>query len=279
MKTIRLAVAGALLWTGLCQAAQAPEEWDRAVHFADLLMLQHRFRESELEYERLAAQHPDHPARLKVLQKMFDAAMATQDYSFTLSLARAWEQELSGTAVCLPVSYEEQALYQWGNYPAIIKQSLPSGCGQDLVDRHTYLHGLSRLHLRAWPEARQEFDRIPAASSLSAQARAASEKSVTGPLIPRKSPALAAGFNAVLPGSGYFYANRPQTAAACLVVNGLFIWETVASIHAKEPGLAALLSMFSFGWYFGGVFGSAQAAQKENQSRLSAFIEPFEFVH
>jgi len=26
------------------------------------------------------------------------------------------------------------------------------------------------------------------------------------------APALAAGFNAVLPGSGYFYANRPQTA-------------------------------------------------------------------
>jgi hypothetical protein len=267
------------LWTGLCQAVQAPEEWDRAVHFADLLMLQQRFRESEVEYERLAATHPDHPARLKILQRMFDAAMATQDYSFTLTLARAWEQELQGTAVCLPLSYQQQALYQWGNYPAVLKQGFPPGCDQEMVSQNIYRRGLSRLHLRAWPEARQEFDRIPALSSLNAQARAASQQSVSGPLIPQKSPALAAGLNAIVPGSGYLYANRPQTAAACLVVNGLFIWGTVASIHAREPGLAALLSLFSFGWYFGGVMGSAQAAQKENQSRLSAFIEPFEIAH
>ena len=264
---------------GLCQAAQPSEEEDRAVHFADSLMLQQRFRESELEYERLAATHPDYSGRMNVIQKMFDAAMATQDYAFTLKLARAWENELEGSASCLPSLFELQALYQLGNYSAVLKQPLPSLCASDKVNQDRYLRGLSRLHLWQGPEARQEFEQIPAGSDLSAQAAQAAQKSTSESLIPRKSPALAAGLNAVVPGAGYAYANRPQTAAACFVINGLFIWGTVASIHAKEPGLAALLSLFSFGWYWGGVYGAAQAAQKETQSRLAAFIEPLELTH
>ena len=90
---------------------------------------------------------------------------------------------------------------------------------------------------------------------------------------------LAGGLNAALPGAGYLYANRPQTAAACFVVNGLFIWGTVASIHAKEPGLAALLAMFSFAWYWGGVYGAARAAGNETEGRLAAFVGPLELMH
>jgi len=260
-------------------AAPLADQTDRLVQFADSLMLQQRFRESELEYERFVATHPDDPERLAILRRMFDAAMASQDYTFTLKLARAWENKIDASTTCLPAIYEGHALYQLGNYPAVLRQPLPASCNSDLTNQNRYLRGLSLMRLRQWPQARQEFDRIPEDSALHSQAQLAAQKSLSGPGIPQKSPFLAASLNAVLPGAGYGYANRPQTAVACFVVNGLFIWGTVASVHAKEPGLAALLSLFSFGWYWGGVYGAAQAAQKETQSHLAAFIGPLELTH
>lgn len=279
MKFIRCGLVAIFLGAEFCHAAPPVIEESGLVAFADSLMRQQRFRESELEYERFAATHPDDPGRMMVLQKMFDAAMATRDYSFTLKLARAWETQLSGPGVCVPAVFEGQALYQMGNYPAVLNQALPPACETNIADENRYLRGLSRLRLWEWPEARREFDQIPSDSTLAEQARRASQKSFEGPMIARKSPGLAAGLNAVLPGAGYAYADRPQTAAACFVVNGLFIWGTVASVHAKEPGLAALLSMFSFAWYWGGVYGSAQAARKETDSRLSALVGPLELAH
>jgi len=125
-------------------------------------------------------------------------------------------------------------------------------------------------------EARQDFERIPVGSPLEMKAREAILGASRGPTIPLKSMGLAAGLNAILPGAGYAYANRPQTAAACFVVNGLFIWGTVASVHAKEPGLAALLSLFSLAGI--GVVCTAPHSppKEENQSRLSTLIEPLE---
>jgi len=41
-----------------------------ALLFADSLMRQQRFRESELEYERYAFLHPNDPERMGVMQKM-----------------------------------------------------------------------------------------------------------------------------------------------------------------------------------------------------------------
>jgi len=279
VKAFRCAIAAVVLGAELCHAAPPPEEGNRMIQFADALMLQQRFRESELEYERFAAMHPESLDRAMVLHKMFDAAMATQDYPFTLKLARAWENQMAGANACIPSLYETHALYQMGNYPAVLKQALPAGCDSDFVNQTRYLHGLSRLRLSQWPEARQEFDQIPENSALSAQARRAAQQSFSGPAMARKSPGLAAGLNAILPGAGYGYVNQPQTAVACFVVNGLFIWGTVASVHAREPGLAALLSLFSFGWYWGGILGAAQTARKETQRNLAAFVGPLELTH
>jgi len=270
----------AVAWVGLSLSPASADDGTNAVQFADSLMLQHRYRESELEYERWAWLHPDHPEQTKVLGKMFNAALATGDYNFTLALARAWQHSNVTHPACLPFYYEQRALYGLGNYSGVLRRPVqPPNCDAAVGDETIYLRGLSRLHLTQWPEAQKEFEQITPSSTLYAQAHQAAQQSPMGISIPHKSPGLAAGLNAVLPGAGYLYAKRPQTAAACFVVNGLFIWGTVAAVHAKEPGLAALLALFSFTWYWGGIYGSAQSAQKENQTQLSNFIQPFELSH
>jgi hypothetical protein len=179
-------------------------------------------------------------------------------------------------AACLPPLYVSKSLYRMENYEGILAHPANPQCGPLVQGEDLYLRGLSHLWLRQWPDAAREFADVPAGSALSSDAARAAKAAPKGADLPTKSPGLAAGLSVVVPGSGYLYANRPQTALAAFVVNGLFIAGTYGAAHQKEPGLAALLGLFSFGFYFGGVYGSAQAAQRETYNRLADFIQPLE---
>ncbi len=82
----------------------------------------------------------------------------------------------------------------------------------------------------------------------------------------------------MIPGAGYGYARRPQTALAAFVINGLFIGGTYSAAHAGEPALAALLGLFSAGWYFGGIRGSADAARHTNEYDLQRLLDSVDIL-
>jgi len=267
-------MALALLLAAQVSFAGTAAEPDPRLAFGDQLMLEKRYREAELEYERWAVDSPNAAARRSALEKMFNAALENDAPALGLTIARAWEDRSPET--CLPAFYASRFLYQMGNDAAVEGRSLKGVCEPDLQSAHHYLRGLSALRLQQWSLAQREFQSVAMDSALAPRARAAAGAAPGGARLSFKSPALAAGLSAALPGAGYAYADRPQTAASALVLNGLFIFGTYEAAHRSEPGVAALLGLFSFGWYFGGVLGSARAAETENQSRLAAFVGPFE---
>jgi outer membrane protein assembly factor BamD (BamD/ComL family)/TM2 domain-containing membrane protein YozV len=84
------------------------------------------------------------------------------------------------------------------------------------------------------------------------------------PRLPEKSEALAAVMSAVLPGSGYIYAERVGDGITAFLINALFIAGTIAAVNAENYGVAGLVGGIGLPFYLGNIYGSANAAKKWN---------------
>lgn len=82
--------------------------------------------------------------------------------------------------------------------------------------------------------------------------------------LPKKSPVLAAILSTVLPGAGYVYANRSGDGAMAFLVNGLFVGSEVAAWQAENIALGAIIGGVGLPFYLGNIWGSANAARKQN---------------
>jgi outer membrane protein assembly factor BamD (BamD/ComL family)/TM2 domain-containing membrane protein YozV len=82
--------------------------------------------------------------------------------------------------------------------------------------------------------------------------------------LPRKSEVLAGMMSAVLPGSGYFYAERYGDGITAFLINGLAIAGTVTAIYQENYAVAAVVGGIGLPFYFGNIYGSANAAKKWN---------------
>jgi len=81
---------------------------------------------------------------------------------------------------------------------------------------------------------------------------------------PAKSEALAGIMSAVVPGSGYFYAGHYGDGITAFLINGLAIAGTVTAIYQENYAVAAIVGGIGLPFYFGNIYGSANAAKKWN---------------
>jgi len=84
------------------------------------------------------------------------------------------------------------------------------------------------------------------------------------PRLPEKSETLAAMMSAVLPGSGYIYADHVGDGITAFIINTLFITGTIVAIHAENYPVAGIVGMIGLPFYVGNIYGSANAAKKWN---------------
>lgn len=82
--------------------------------------------------------------------------------------------------------------------------------------------------------------------------------------LPRKSEVAAGVLSAVLPGSGYFYAEHYGDGITALLINGLAIAGTVTAIYQENYAVAGIVGGIGLPFYFGNIHGSANAARKWN---------------
>ena len=82
--------------------------------------------------------------------------------------------------------------------------------------------------------------------------------------LPRKSEVLAGVMSAVVPGSGYFYAGHYGDGITAFLINALAIAGTVTGIHQENYALAGIVGGIGLPFYFGNIYGSANAAKKWN---------------
>ena len=84
------------------------------------------------------------------------------------------------------------------------------------------------------------------------------------PRLPEKSETLAAAMSAVLPGSGYIYADRVGDGITAFIINTLFIAGTITAIHRENYAVAGIVGGIGLPFYLGNIYGSANAAKKWN---------------
>jgi tetratricopeptide (TPR) repeat protein len=82
--------------------------------------------------------------------------------------------------------------------------------------------------------------------------------------LPEKSPVLAGVMSAILPGSGYIYAEHYGDGITAFLINGLFIAGTVAAINQENYAVAGIVGGIGVPFYLGNIYGSANAAKKWN---------------
>jgi tetratricopeptide (TPR) repeat protein len=93
------------------------------------------------------------------------------------------------------------------------------------------------------------------------------------PNLSHRSPFLAGGLSAIIPGAGYAYCHRWGTGIASFLVNGLLVWTFSDALKKEQYGLASLTGFVGIGWYVGNIKGSAKAAKKYNSHIRKDFID------
>jgi len=94
--------------------------------------------------------------------------------------------------------------------------------------------------------------------------------------LPEKSPVLAGVMSAILPGSGYIYAEHYGDGITAFLINGLFIAGTITAIHQENYAVAGIVGGVGVPFYLGNIYGSANAAKKWN---LGARNEVIQKIH
>jgi TolA-binding protein len=82
--------------------------------------------------------------------------------------------------------------------------------------------------------------------------------------LPRKSEALAGIMSAVLPGSGYIYAEHYGDGITAFLINALAIAGTVTAVYHENYAVAGIVGGIGLPFYLGNIYGSANAAKKWN---------------
>ena len=82
--------------------------------------------------------------------------------------------------------------------------------------------------------------------------------------LPRKSKILAGVMSAVVPGSGYFYAEHYADGVTAFLINALAIAGMVTATYQENYAVAGIVGGIGLPFYFGNIYGSANAAQKWN---------------
>ena len=81
---------------------------------------------------------------------------------------------------------------------------------------------------------------------------------------PKKSRVLAGTMSAILPGSGYFYAERYGDGVSAFIINALFIGAAYESFSEDNDTAGVIATAFGLPFYIGNIYGSANAAKKWN---------------
>jgi TolA-binding protein len=91
--------------------------------------------------------------------------------------------------------------------------------------------------------------------------------------LPEKSTVLAGVMSAILPGSGYIYAEHYGDGITAFLINGLFIAGTITAIHQENYAVAGIVGGVGVPFYLGNIYGSANAAKKWNLGVRNEIIQ------
>ncbi len=263
------------LWHVPCVHAQESSP-EKIMSFADHLYEQGDYYRAITEYERVAFFFPKHPlaktAQYQIAMSYYKGEKFTQAIDRFRTLSDQYRGEEIGRRALFMLAetyYQKKDYDQTINVLDILLTSYPD---DPQADAARIKIGLSYLRQGDWRRAGEEFRKLPPDSLLGKQAYELAEESKKYPGLPRKSPTVAAGLSAVLPGAGQLYIGRKSDAAVSFLLNGSFIWASVEAFHHKNNVTAGILLFFESGWYLGNIYNAANGAHKYNRRAEQDFM-------
>ena len=91
--------------------------------------------------------------------------------------------------------------------------------------------------------------------------------------IPSRSPWLAGGLSALVPGLGSVYTGRYSEGALAFFLNVLLISATASSFQNDQPALGMTLGTFALAFYSGAIYAAVNGAQKYNDRAQARYLE------
>ncbi len=245
--------------------------------FADALFERGDYYRAITEYERVLFFHPNSSeaktARYQIALSYLKGDRIDQAISRFGSIAEEYGNEAIGRKALF---MKGEAYYQRADY-AMAKKAfvsfLNSYPNDELADAATLRIGWSSLRRGDWSQAEQEFRKVSAGSRLYTEAQGLAESAKLYPDIPKKSPSLAGGLSAVLPGSGQLYAGRPGDAASSFLLNGAFIWAATEAFRNDNKVTGGILLFFEAGWYLGNIYNAMGSVHKYNRQMEQEYLK------
>jgi hypothetical protein len=143
-------------------------------------------------------------------------------------------------------------------------------------DYQYFFLGVANLYKYEWDSANVYLNKvgIPATGSVLELKQELMEISIKGQSLPYKSPLLAGILSGILPGAGYVYAGKYQTAFSSLLINSLLIGSTIELNKKGYKFVSGATLLLSFGWYFGNIMGSYDAVETSNNHMSEGVVNP-----
>lgn len=164
----------------------------------------------------------------------------------------------------LQLGNTDQALLELKNLILVTNDS-------DVIDQVYYRSGWILMEKRQWEDSAQAFARIGEANRQRYDLDALSMALGQAKQIPHKDPTLAGVFS-VVPGGGFLYCEEYRNALVSFLLNGLLILATVESFENDNVWLGGVLSVATFGFYAGNIYGGINSAHKYNRHEEHKFI-------
>lgn len=247
--------------------------------FAESLYQEGDYYRAVTEYKRFLHFQPNHP----------DAAHAQLNMARSFLHGEQWE---SGEKTLLALMQQYPKSTE-SDYAALLY-------AEAAYKQHNFTRTLERLSqinsarpsaqllnhqtdLRLWSlAALGNYDQLLADDSqLTSQSALNNEELLQLRQLPLKSPRLAGGLSAIVPGSGQLYAGRYREAGMALLLNAAFLGGGIQSIKTGNHIVGGILLFFEAGWYGGNIYNAMNSVHKYNrdlqQSTLSRLIEHYNF--
>jgi tetratricopeptide (TPR) repeat protein len=250
---------------------------EKMLSFADHLFADGDYYRAITEYERVLFFYPEHAHARTAKLQIANCYLQGNRFDQAIERFRALSEEFPNDEVGKKALFLlGEANYQKREYARaaeIFASFIERYPDDERVDAARIRTGWCFLRQGKWRQAMEEFGKLPPDSPLHAQAGGLYEAAQVYPEIPKKSPALAGGLSAVLPGAGQLYINRPGDALISFLLNGAFIWATVEAFQNDNKVTGGILLFFEAGWYTGNVYNAVNGAHKYNRRSEQQFMD------
>ena len=245
---------------------------------ADAFMEEGEYYRAITEYKKFLILFPNAEKTDYVMYRMGIAYYSGEEYKSSLKFLSSVREKFPESKY-MPMSTYYEGLSYWklkmyenaktsfeslaGSYPgseiapsALIASSLVSFEQEDIISCQ---YGLEKV-VSQYPQ-----------NSNSENAKKAIELIEQYKDLPEKSRVLAGIMSALIPGSGYVYAEHYGDGATAFLINALFIAGTVTALNQENYAVAAIVGGIGLPFYLGNIYGSANAAKKWNLSVKEEF--------